>query len=128
MNWEVWTMPRKTSCCNGTLLRSDVRHYWPAGFLYVLVWLMILPIPLLQTARDYLRFQSEQTVQLAAQLHNHVYAAMTGSLVLAVLAGAVIPMAVYAYLMTPRAVGLMHTCPSPAHPSFSPTFSAASAC
>ena len=79
MNWEVWTMPRKTSCCNGTLLRSDVRHYWPAGFLYVLVWLMILPIPLLQTARDYLRFQSEQTVQLAAQLHNHVYAAMTGS-------------------------------------------------
>ena len=83
MNWEVWTMPRKTSCCNGTLLRSDVRHYWPAGFLYVLVWLMILPIPLLQTARDYLRFQSEQTVQLAAQLHNHVYAAMTGSLVLA---------------------------------------------
>ena len=45
MNWEVWTMPRKTSCCNGTLLRSDVRHYWPAGFLYVLVWLMILPIP-----------------------------------------------------------------------------------
>ena len=111
MNWEVWTMPRKTSCCNGTLLRSDVRHYWPAGFLYVLVWLMILPIPLLQTARDYLRFQSEQTVQLAAQLHNHVYAAMTGSLVLAVLAGAVIPMAVYAYLMTPRAVGLMHALP-----------------
>lgn len=111
MNWEVWTMPRKTSCCNGTLLRSDVRHYWPAGFLYVLVWLMILPIPLLQTARDYLRFQSEQTVQLAAQLHNHVYAAMTGSLVLAVLAGAVIPMAVYAYLMTPRSVGLMHALP-----------------
>ena len=72
---------------------------------------MILPIPLLQTARDYLRFQSEQTVQLAAQLHNHVYAAMTGSLVLAVLAGAVIPMAVYAYLMTPRSVGLMHALP-----------------
>ena len=43
----VWTMPRKTSCCNGTLLRSDVRHYGPAGFLYVLVWLMILPIPCL---------------------------------------------------------------------------------
>ena len=95
MNWEVWTMPRKTSCCNGTLLRSDVRHYWPAGFLYVLVWLMILPIPLLQTARDYLRFQSEQTVQLAAQLHNHVYAAMTGSLVLAGLAA--IPLLFYGY-------------------------------
>ena len=36
---------------------------------------------------------------------------MTGSLVLAVLAGAVIPMAVYAYLMTPRSVGLMHALP-----------------
>ena len=35
-------MPRKTSFCNGTLLRSDLRHYWPAGFLYVLVWLVLL--------------------------------------------------------------------------------------
>ena len=48
-------MPRKTSFCNGTLLRSDLRHYWPAGFLYVLVWLVLLPIPLLQTGFDYAR-------------------------------------------------------------------------
>lgn len=37
MSWEVWTMPQKTSFCNRTLLRSDLRHFWPAGFVYVLI-------------------------------------------------------------------------------------------
>ena len=104
-------MPRKTSFCNGTLLRSDLRHYWPAGFLYVLVWLVLLPIPLLQTGFDYARSWADRPELLAAELHNIYYSAMTGSMVLAVLAGIVMPMAVYAYLMAPRAVGLMHALP-----------------
>lgn len=104
-------MPRKTSFCNGTLLRSDLRHYWPAGFLYVLVWLVLLPIPLLQTGFDYARSWPDRPELLAAELHNIYYSAMTGSMVLAVLAGIVMPMAVYAYLMAPRAVGLMHALP-----------------
>lgn len=104
-------MPRKTSFFNGTLLRSDLRHYWPAGFLYVLVWLMVLPIPLLQTGFDYVHSWPDRPGLLAAELHNIYYGAMTGSMVLAVLSGIVIPMAVYAYLMTPRSVGLMHALP-----------------
>lgn len=104
-------MPRKTSFCNGTLLRSDLRHYWPAGFLYVLVWLVLLPIPLLQTGFEYARSWADRPELLAAELHNIYYSAMTGSMVLAVLAGIVMPMAVYAYLMAPRAVGLMHALP-----------------
>lgn len=48
MSWEVWTMPQKTSFCNRALLRGDLRHFWPAGFVYVLIWLMILPIQLLR--------------------------------------------------------------------------------
>ena len=104
-------MPRKTSFCNGTLLRSDLRHYWPAGFLYVLVWLVLLPIPLLQTGFDYARSWADRPELLAAELHNIYYSAMTGSMVLAVLSGIVIPMAVYAYLMAPRSVGLMHALP-----------------
>ena len=86
-------MPRKTSFCNGTLLRSDLRHYWPAGFLYVLVWLVLLPIPLLQTGFDYARSWADRPELLAAELHNIYYSAMTGSMVLAVLAGIVMPMA-----------------------------------
>ena len=104
-------MPRKTSFFNGTLLRSDLRHYWPAGFLYVLVWLMVLPIPLLQTGFDYVHNWPDRPELLAAELHNIYYSAMTGSMVLAVLSGIVIPMAVYAYLMAPRSVGLMHALP-----------------
>ena len=113
MNWEVWTMPRKTSFCNGTLLRSDLRHYWPAGFLYVLVWLMILPLQLLRSGYDCPRVVSheETLVQLEAELHNVIAGAAVGSLIMAVLCGIVIPMAVYAYLMTPRAVGMMHALP-----------------
>ena len=90
-------MPRKTSFFNGTLLRSDLRHYWPAGFLYVLVWLMVLPIPLLQTGFDYVHSWPDRPELLAVELHNIYYSAMTGSMVLAVLSGIVIPMAVYAY-------------------------------
>ena len=104
-------MPRKTSFFNGTLLRSDLRHYWPAGFLYVLVWLMVLPIPLLQTGFDYVHSWPDRPELLAVELHNIYYSAMTGSMVLAVLSGIVIPMAVYAYLMAPRSVGMMHALP-----------------
>lgn len=111
MSWEVWNMPRKTSFFNGTLLRSDLRHYWPAGFLYVLVWLMVLPIPLLQTGFDYVHSWPDRPELLAVELHNIYYSAMTGSMVLAVLSGIVIPMAVYAYLMAPRSVGMMHALP-----------------
>ena len=113
MNWEVWTMPRKTSFCNGTLLCSDLRHCWPAGFLYVLVWLMILPLQLLRGGYDCSRAlpHEEMLVRLEAELHNVITGAAVGSLVMAVLCGIVIPMAVYAYLMSPRAVGMMHALP-----------------
>ena len=37
-------MPRKTSFCNAALLRSDIKRYWPLLFLYVAVWVVILPM------------------------------------------------------------------------------------
>lgn len=111
MSWEVWTMPRKTSFCNGTLLRSDLRHFWPAGFVYVLIWLMILPIQLLRVGYDAPRDDGLLAENLEPLLHNVIVGASVGSLVLAVVCGVVIPMAVYAYLMTPRSVGMMHALP-----------------
>ena len=101
MSWEVWTMPQKTSFCNGTLLRSDLRHFWPAGFVYVLIWLMILPIQLLRAGYDAPRDDGLLAENLEALLHNVIVGASVGSLVLAVVCGVVIPMAVHAYLMTP---------------------------
>lgn len=111
MSWEVWTMPQKTSFCNSTLLRSDLRHFWPAGFVYVLIWLMILPIQLLRAGYDAPRDDGLLAENLEALLHNVIVGASAGSLVLAVVCGVVIPMAVYAYLMAPRSVGMMHALP-----------------
>lgn len=111
MSWEVWTMPQKTSFCNSTLLRSDLRHFWPAGFVYVLIWLMILPIQLLRAGYDAPRDDGLLAENLEALLHNVIVGASVGSLVLAVVCGVVIPMAVYAYLMAPRSVGMMHALP-----------------
>ena len=104
-------MPQKTSFCNRTLLRSDLRHFWPAGFVYVLIWLMILPIQLLRVGYDAPRGNGLLADKLEALLHNVIVDASVGSLVLAVVCGVVIPMAVYAYLMTPRSVGMMHALP-----------------
>lgn len=111
MSWEVWTMPQKTSFCNRALLRSDLRHFWPAGFVYVLIWLMILPIQLLRAGYNVTRDDGLLAENLEALLHNVIVDASVGSLVLAVVCGVVIPMAVYAYLMTPRSVGMMHALP-----------------
>ena len=111
MSWEVWTMPQKTSFCNRALLRSDLRHFWPAGFVYVLIWLMILPIQLLRAGYDAPHDDGLLAENLEALLHNVIVGASVGSLVLAVVCGVVIPMAVYAYLMTPRSVGMMHALP-----------------
>ena len=86
MSWEVWTMPQKTSFCNRALLRSDLRHFWPAGFVYVLIWLMILPIQLLRAGYDAPHDDGLLAENLEALLHNVIVDASVGSLVLAVLA------------------------------------------
>ena len=99
-------MPRKTSFCNRALLRSDVKRYWPLLFMYVLVWVVILPLQLVQTGR----YQTlEPLVQ--AQLHNAVCSALYASVVMALISGCLFAMAVWSYLMSARTVGLMHALP-----------------
>ena len=75
-------MPRKTSFSNRALLRSDVKRYWPLLFRYVLVWVVILPLQLVQAGR----YQTlEPLVQ--AQLHNAVCSALYASVVMALISG-----------------------------------------
>ena len=99
-------MPRKTSFCNRALLRSDVKRYWPLLFLYVAVWVMILPLPILQAGRWMVSVE-----QIQAEIHNTIYNALFGSIVMALLFGCLTAMAVWSYLMTTRAVGLLHALP-----------------
>ena len=99
-------MPRKTSFCNAALLRSDVKRYWPLLFLYVAVWVMILPLPILQAGRWMVSSE-----QIQGEIHNTIYNALFGSIVMALLFGCLTAMAVWSYLMTTRAVGLLHALP-----------------
>lgn len=99
-------MPRKTSFCNGALLRSDIKRYWPLLFLYVAVWVMILPLPILQAGR-----WMTSITQIQAEIHNTIYNALFGSIIMALLFGCFMAMAVWSYLMTARTVGLMHALP-----------------
>ena len=99
-------MPRKTSFCNRALLRSDVKRYWPLLFLYVAVGVMIVPLPILQAGRWMVSVE-----QIQAEIHNTIYNALFGSIVMALLFGCLTAMAVWSYLMTSRAVGLLHALP-----------------
>ena len=99
-------MPRKTSFCNAALLRSDIKRYWPLLFLYVAVWVMILPLPILQAGR-----WMTSITQIQAEIHNTIYNALFGSIIMALLFGCFMAMAVWSYLMTARTVGLMHALP-----------------
>lgn len=99
-------MPRKTSFCNGALLRSDAKRYWPLLFLYVTLWIFILPLQLVQVGRH-----SASEAILHADLHNTILYSVYGSVIMSLLFGCFMAMAVWSYLMTARTVGLMHALP-----------------
>ncbi len=104
-------MPQKTSFCNRALLRSDLKRYWPLLFLYVAVWVVILPMQMLRKTNDCLDMASSGLTLLEVTQHNLVVNTMTASVVMSLLFGCFMAMAVWSYLMNGRTVGLLHTLP-----------------
>ena len=47
MNWEVQTMPSKTSFCNGTEFRKCLSRWWPLWVIYGVILFIMLPGALL---------------------------------------------------------------------------------
>ena len=94
-------MRSATSCFNKTIIRTDVKRFWPLLFLYTGIWTVMLPV--------------YQWVELDYGYHAHpgdyLYEVLTGSLVLAVIFGCLFAMAVFSYMMNSRSVGLMHSLP-----------------
>ena len=43
MNWEVQTMPSKTSFCNGTEFRKCLSRWWPLWVIYSVILFILLP-------------------------------------------------------------------------------------
>ncbi len=44
-------MRSKTSCFNGALLRSGMKRFWPLWAGYLLIWILVMPLPLLRGLR-----------------------------------------------------------------------------
>ena len=104
-------MPRKTSFCNAALLRSDIKRYWPLLFLYVAVWVVILPMQILSASRECDGVADGIMTVLQLQQHNVIIRSISASVVMSLLFGCFAAMAVWSYLMSGRTVGLMHALP-----------------
>ena len=104
-------MPRKTSFCNAALLRSDIKRYWPLLFLYVAVWVVILPMQILSASRQCDGVADGIMTVLQMKQHNVIIRSIPASVVMSLLFGCFAAMAVWSYLMSGRTVGLMHALP-----------------
>ena len=104
-------MPRKTSFCNAALLRSDIKRYWPLLFLYVAVWVVILPMQILSASRECDGVADGIMTVLQMRQHNVIIRSIPASAVMSLLFGCFAAMAVWSYLMSGRTVGLMHALP-----------------
>jgi len=104
-------MPRKTSFCNAALLRSDIKRYWPLLFLYVAVWVVILPMQILSASRECDGVADGIMTVLQLKQHNVIIQSIPASAVMSLLFGCFAAMAVWSYLMSGRTVGLMHALP-----------------
>ena len=104
-------MPRKTSFCNAALLRSDIKRYWPLLFLYVAVWVVILPMQILSASRECDGVADGIMTVLQMRQHNVIIRSIPASVVISLLFGCFAAMAVWSYLMSGRTVGLMHALP-----------------
>lgn len=104
-------MPRKTSFCNAALLRSDIKRYWPLLFLYVAVWVVILPMQILSASRECDGVADGIMTVLQLKQHNVIIQSIPASVVMSLLFGCFAAMAVWSYLMSGRTVGLMHALP-----------------
>ena len=104
-------MPRKTSFCKAALLRSDIKRYWPLLFLYVAVWVVILPMQILSASRECDGVAEGIMTVLQLRQHNVIIQSIPASVVMSLLFGCFAAMAVWSYLMSGRTVGLMHALP-----------------
>ena len=99
-------MRSETSFFDKTTARSDLRRHWPIAFIYTCVWLVGLPVNLWSSS---MWMPEEMTPALrAAQIIIGSYPTLAGALFVF---GCVLAMALMGYLMSPRAVGLLHALP-----------------
>ena len=108
MNWEVQTMPSKTSFCNGTEFRKCLSRWWPLWVIYGVILFIMLPGVLLN-ARSTIPYVSAEQI---SYLSNVILSETQMLLPLtAFCAGLLAAAAMFGYLYTPRGAGLAASLP-----------------
>ena len=97
-------MRSATSCFDKTLIRMDLRRYWPLLFLYTAVWIVMLPV--YQWVDQGFRFGNPGFYP-----GDYLYDMMFGGMIMALIFCGLFAMAVFSYTMNSRSVGLMHSLP-----------------
>lgn len=113
MNWEVQTMPSKTSFCNGTEFRKCLSRWWPLWVIYSVILFILLPGVLLnaRTTTPYMTTPYVSTEQIG-YLSNVILSETQMLLPLtAFCAGLLAAAAMFGYLYTPRGAGLAASLP-----------------
>lgn len=90
------------------LARSDFRRFWPLLFGYAVLWLCALLLSL-WSRHDYL--SSRRPMEAMASVSNYFYNASRASIYVSAFFAVLLAMALFAYLMNSRSVGLMHSLP-----------------
>lgn len=103
-----------------TLVRSDLRHYWPIGFVYTGIWIIGLPVSIWRTCMD-----AGNVAWRLRRIREVTYDLHLMGLIMAAIFGVILAMAMYSYLMTARSVGLHHSLPAKRSTQFFAHFASA---
>lgn len=110
MNWEVWTMTSKTSYFDRAVFRRDVRRTAPLWILFLLVWLVVLPLPLSNYADPIKHGGSVHALIIDVQ-HHILSVGQIGSAVGSALYGLAAAWAVFSYLFSGKSTNFYAALP-----------------
>lgn len=111
MSWEVPIMRSMTLSCDRALMRADWRRLWPLAFGYAVFWLCVLPLALWSQCRDMSVGEGFVRLYGLRQVNNHLFGCTEAAVIVSACFAVLLAMALFAYLMNGRSVGLMHALP-----------------
>ncbi|MGM9545883.1 MAG: hypothetical protein ACI3VI_04840, partial [Vescimonas sp.] len=102
-------MQSMTLSSDRALMRADWRRFWPLFFGYAAVWLCALPLGL-WSQRSWAYYDLERYSALE-NVSDYLRGCTAASTIVSAFFGVLLAMALFAYLMNSRSVGLMHSLP-----------------
>ena len=91
------------------LARSDFRRFWPLLFGYAVLWLCALPLTLWSN-RKWI-YDATDTAAALVGVNSHLWSCTVAAPIVSACFAVLLAMALYAYLMNGRSVGLLHALP-----------------